>query len=232
MGRGSTGHAVTTTTAGEVLQAFVPNPLPPVPPLAWSPSLRKLHDAALLACGRLDGVLDGVSVQVPEISNRLLYAYVRREALLSSEIEGTQSSLSDLLLFELDEAPGAPWADVTEVSSAVAALEHGLHRLADGFPYRPGFCGRCMGCCWPVVGVQTRRRESSGAARTGLAEPVLETHVLFPHHLNRWRIASPILSGSSMPKTTCPFWSKLPWPMSSWRPSTRFRTATVALAVC
>ena len=134
MRRGSTGHAVTTTTAGEVVQAFVPNPLPPVPPLAWSPSLRKLHDAALLACGRLDGVLDGVSVQVPEISNRLLYAYVRREALLSSEIEGTQSSLSDLLLFELDEAPGAPWADVTEVSSAVAALEYGLHRLADGFP--------------------------------------------------------------------------------------------------
>lgn len=134
MGRGSTGHAVTTTTAGEVVQAFVPNPLPPVPPLAWSPSLRKLHDAALLACGRLNGVLDRVSVQVPEISNRLLYAYVRREALLSSEIEGTQSSLCDLLLFELDEAPGAPWADVAEVSSAVAALEHGLHRLADGFP--------------------------------------------------------------------------------------------------
>ena len=109
MRRGSTGHAVTTTTAGEVVQAFVPNPLPPVPPLAWSPSLRKLHDAALLACGRLDGVLDGVSVQVPEISNRLLYAYVRREALLLSQIEGTQSCLSDLLLFELDEAPGAPW---------------------------------------------------------------------------------------------------------------------------
>ena len=134
MRRGATGHAATTTTAGEVVQAFVPNPLPPVPPLAWSPSLRALHDAALLACGRLDGVLDGISVQVPEINNRLLYAYVRREALLSSEIEGTQSSLSDLLLFELDEAPGAPWADVAEVSSAVAALEYGVRRLADGFP--------------------------------------------------------------------------------------------------
>ncbi|SAY38479.1 Fic/DOC family N-terminal domain-containing protein, partial [Candidatus Synechococcus spongiarum] len=98
MGRGATGHAVTTTTAGEVVQAFVPDPLPPVPPLTWSPSLGALHDAALLACGRLDGV----SVLVPELS-LFLYAYLRREALLSSQIEGTQSSLSDLLVFELDE---------------------------------------------------------------------------------------------------------------------------------
>ncbi|MXW39711.1 MAG: Fic family protein [Synechococcus sp. SB0668_bin_15] len=129
MHRGATGHTVTTTTAGEVIQAFVPNPLPPVPPLAWSPSLRALHDAALLACGRLDGV----SVLVPELS-LFLYACVQREALLSSQIEGTQSSLCDLLLFELDEAPGAPLADVVEVSSAVAALEYGLRRLNSGFP--------------------------------------------------------------------------------------------------
>ncbi|MYA91368.1 MAG: Fic family protein [Synechococcus sp. SB0669_bin_8] len=129
MHRGATGHTVITTTAGEVIQAFVPNPLPPVPPLAWSPSLRALHDAALLACGRLDGV----SVLVPELS-LFLYACVQREALLSSQIEGTQSSLCDLLLFELDEAPGAPLADVVEVSSAVAALEYGLRRLNSGFP--------------------------------------------------------------------------------------------------
>jgi len=112
-----------------MVQAFVPDPLPPVPPLAWSPSLRALHDAALFACGRLDGV----SVLVPELS-LFLYAYVRREALLSSQIEGTQSSLSDLLLFEMDEAPGASLADVVEVSSAVAALEYGLRRLNSGFP--------------------------------------------------------------------------------------------------
>jgi Fic family protein len=59
---------------------------------------------------------------------------VRREALLSSQIEGTQSSLSDLLLYELDEAPGVPLDDVAEVSTYVAALEHGLARLARGFP--------------------------------------------------------------------------------------------------
>jgi Fic family protein len=63
-----------------------------------------------------------------------LYAYVRRETVLSSQIEGTQSSLSDLLLFELGEAPGVPFDDVVEVSNYVAALEHGMARLRGGFP--------------------------------------------------------------------------------------------------
>jgi Fic family protein len=62
------------------------------------------------------------------------YAYVRKEAVLSSQIEGTQSSLSDLLLFENDEAPGVPLNDVQEVSNYVAALNHGLQRLREGFP--------------------------------------------------------------------------------------------------
>jgi Fic family protein len=52
----------------------------------------------------------------------------------ASQIEGTQSSLSDRLLFELEEAPGIPMDDVGEVSSDVAALEHGLARMASGFP--------------------------------------------------------------------------------------------------
>jgi Fic family protein len=63
-----------------------------------------------------------------------LYMYVRKEALLSSQIEGTQSSLSDLLQFELDREPGVPLDDIREVSNYVAALEHGLGRLAEGFP--------------------------------------------------------------------------------------------------
>ncbi len=64
-----------------------------------------------------------------------LFHYVRKEAVLSSQIEGTQSSLADLLLFELEEAPGVPLEDVVEVSNYVAALEHGLKRLrADNFP--------------------------------------------------------------------------------------------------
>ena len=63
-----------------------------------------------------------------------LYSYVRKEAVLSSQIEGTRSSLSDLLLFELDEVPGVPLDDVVEVSNYVAALDHGLARLREGFP--------------------------------------------------------------------------------------------------
>jgi Fic family protein len=86
-------------------------------------------EGAVLAVGRLDGV----SSLLPDRS-LFLYAYVRKEAVLSSQIEGTESSLSDLLLFELDEAPGVPLDDVVEVSNYVAALEHGLARLREGFP--------------------------------------------------------------------------------------------------
>jgi Fic family protein len=63
-----------------------------------------------------------------------LYTYIRKEAVLSSQIEGTQSSLADLLLFELEETPGVPIDDVAEVSNYVAAMEHGLRRLREGFP--------------------------------------------------------------------------------------------------
>lgn len=86
-------------------------------------------EQATLAVGRLDSI----SLLLPD-PNIFLYAYVRREAVLSSQIEGTQSSLADLLLFELEQAPGVPFDDVMEVSSYVAALEHGMARLRDGFP--------------------------------------------------------------------------------------------------
>ncbi len=123
------GHYVTITTAGEQAQAFVAAPLPPKPPIEWTPELRGKFDQALLALGRLDSI----STFLPDIS-LLLYMYVRKEAVLSSMIEGTQSSLSDLLLFELDMEPGVPVDDVREVSNYVAALDHGLARLAEGFP--------------------------------------------------------------------------------------------------
>ncbi len=129
MRRQATGHYEVTSTAGETVRAFVPAPLPPEPALSLTGPLQALHERALLACGRLDGV----SSLLPD-PGLFLYAYVRREALLSSQIEGTQSSLSDLLLFELEEAPGVPFDDVVEVSSYVAGLEHGLTRLAEGFP--------------------------------------------------------------------------------------------------
>lgn len=129
MKRVCAGHYEITSTAGEEVRAFMPAPLPPEPPVQLDGALQALHERALLACGRLDGV----SALLPD-RDIFLYAYVRREALLSSQIEGTQSSLSDLLLFELEEAPGVPFDDVVEVSGYVAGLEHGLGRLQEGFP--------------------------------------------------------------------------------------------------
>jgi Fic family protein len=129
MQRGSAGRYEVTTTTGESVRAFVPAALPPHPPLQLPTARQHKLEQATLACGRLDGV----SALLPD-PGLFLYAYVRREAVLSSQIEGTQSSLSDLLLFELDELPGVPFDDVVEVSSYVAALEHGLARLREGLP--------------------------------------------------------------------------------------------------
>jgi Fic family protein len=123
------GKYVTISTVGEKAQAFVPAPLPPRPPIDWTPELRSKFDQALLALGRLDSV----STLLPDTS-LFLYMYVRKEAVLSSMIEGTQSSLSDLLLFELDQEPGVPLDDVREVSNYVAALDHGLRLLGEGLP--------------------------------------------------------------------------------------------------
>ncbi|MEW6690705.1 MAG: Fic family protein, partial [Pseudomonadota bacterium] len=64
----------------------------------------------------------------------LLYSFVRKEAVLSSQIEGTQSSITDLLLYEIDEQPGVPVEDAREVSRCVAALEAGLKKLRGGLP--------------------------------------------------------------------------------------------------
>lgn len=129
MQRGLTGRYEETAVGGERVRAFIPAPLPPEPVLEMGPERQSVLERALLACGRLDAI----STLLPD-PDIFLYSYVRREAVLSSQIEGTQSSLSDLLVFELDEAPGAPFDDVVEVSTYVAALEHGLSRLAGGFP--------------------------------------------------------------------------------------------------
>ena len=128
MNRTLPGRYLKPPTAGEAFKAFVPAPLPPRPAIEWTGAARRF-DAALVALGRLDAVTD----LLPNAA-LLLYSFVRKEAVLSSMIEGTQSSLADLLLFELDEQPGVPVEDAREVSRYVAALEHGLKRLRGGFP--------------------------------------------------------------------------------------------------
>ena len=128
MRRPMPGRYEVTAAGGERVRAFIPAPLPPAPPLSLEGPLLRSLEAASLALGRLEG------------ANQLLeptlfvYSYVRKEAVLSSQIEGTQSSLSDLLLFELDQVPGVPRDDAAEVSRYVAALEHGLQRLREDFP--------------------------------------------------------------------------------------------------
>ena len=128
MRRENKGRYVATTFADETVRAFIPPPLPPDPPLEFDWLLQSL-EAAHVALGRLDAE----SRQLPN-SDLFLYAYVRREALLSSQIEGTQSSLTDFLQFELGHTPEAQIDDVTEVSNYVAALEHGRRLLREGLP--------------------------------------------------------------------------------------------------
>jgi Fic family protein len=121
------GKYVTTTVAGEPARAFIPSPLPPT-----NLDLSGLHqhlDRANQALGRLDGL----TVLLPDV-RFLLYLYVRKEALVSSQIEGTQSSFVDVLLFENKVPTTVSKEDVEEVSNYVAAMQHGLRRLQGGFP--------------------------------------------------------------------------------------------------
>jgi len=125
---GRLGTYAISSVAGEQVRAYIPPPLPPRPVLDLEPLYEKL-EAANRALGRLDGV-----TSILPDTPLFLYMYVRKEALLSSQIEGTQSSLSDLLLYESDIAPGVPIDDVLEVSNYVAAMDLGLQRLREGMP--------------------------------------------------------------------------------------------------
>src|SRR3990170_2715425 len=114
---------------GETFYGFHPKPLPVDPPLEIDPDVQELLDKANQALGRLDGI----TLLLPD-PDQFLYSYIRKEAVLSSQIEGTQSSLSDLLLFEHDEAPGVPAADTRETFNYIRAMNHGLARIREGFP--------------------------------------------------------------------------------------------------
>lgn len=116
-----------SASSDEPYWALVPRALPP--PGLRMDDLQSLVEKASQSLGRLDGL----ATVLPD-TQLFLYMYVRKEAVLSSQIEGTQSSLSDLLLYESEEAPGVPLDDVQEVSNYVAAMNHGLKRLRDGFP--------------------------------------------------------------------------------------------------
>jgi Fic family protein len=110
--------------------AFIPRPLPPVPPLSIDAALQELLDRANQALGRLDGI----TLLLPD-PDQFLYSYVRKEAVLSSQIEGTQASLSDLLLFEADAAPGVPISDARETANYIGAMNRGIELIREeGLP--------------------------------------------------------------------------------------------------
>ena len=182
MQRGEIGRYETTNAGGEQVRAFVPVPLPPKPPVVLEGSMQRTLEAATLAIGRLDAV----STLLPDEA-LFLYSYARKEAVLSSQIEGTQSSLSDLLRFELEDVPGVPFEDVVEVSNYVAALEHGLRRLEEGFP----LCNRLLRETHEVLlsrgrgsgqapGEFRRSQNSIGGTRPGNAAFVPPPHTAVP----------------------------------------------------
>ncbi len=120
----------TSTRAGHYVaqpsgyRAFLPAPLPPRPAVRLS-SLQRLLSDADRTLGRLDG-----SIQTLPNPDLFVYMYVRKEAVLSSQIEGTQSSLQDLLAVEAHLGPENQPSDVAEVVGYVRAMNHGLNRLA------------------------------------------------------------------------------------------------------
>lgn len=129
MERGTTGQCVPSIAGGVKCQAFIPAALPPQPPLQLDSKLQGRINQAMLALGRLDAI----STLLPD-ARLFLYSYVRKEAVMSSQIEGTQSSLSDLMLYEMEGMPGVPMDDVQEVSCYVSALELGVQRIREGQP--------------------------------------------------------------------------------------------------
>ena len=119
-------HVKSPVIGGEYYESYIPRPLPPEPPLLMD-KLHPLLEKANIALGRLDGV----HTILPDPA-LFLYMYVRKEAILSSQIEGTQSSLSQLLLYEIKDSPGVLRDnDVAQASRYVSAMYYGLRRLED-----------------------------------------------------------------------------------------------------
>jgi Fic family protein len=223
------GRYLKVATAGESFQAFVPAPLPPRPAIDWTPALRGRFDAALVALGRLDAVTD----LLPNAA-LLLYSFVRKEAVLSSMIEGTQSSLADLMLFELDEQPGVPLDDAREVSRYVAALEHGLQRLRGGFPLSLRLLREVHEVLIGDPGAAPRSRLASFAlSRSGSAARGPATRCSCRRQPNEiddcLRLFERFLHDLPEP---CHRWSRRRWRTCSSRPSTPSSTATGGSVDC
>lgn len=125
---GRIGKYEKQSTAGEAFDAYIPPKFPVDPPIDLE-SLSLLIEKATLSLGEVNRI----SKDIPNHS-LFLHMYIRKEALLSSQIEGTQSSFSDLLLFENNQKPSVSEEDVEEVTNYVKAIKHGIDRINSGFP--------------------------------------------------------------------------------------------------
>ena len=128
MKREDFGHYEVANVGAEVVRAFVPPSLPPKPPVVLAGTSQQLLESAALALGRLDVM----SSRLPD-REFLRFGFVRKEAVLSSQIESISSSLLDLLALELEGASTVLPDDLHEVSNCVSALRHGLRRLGSDF---------------------------------------------------------------------------------------------------
>jgi Fic family protein len=123
---------ISATRAGQYVEqitgykAFIPNPLPPLPEIMMDQEMWNLLSQADRALGRLDGSTD--SLPNPDL---FVFMYVRKEAVLSSQIEGTQASLIDVLEFESQTLEPDNPQEVAEVVNYIAAVNYGLERLKD-----------------------------------------------------------------------------------------------------
>jgi Fic family protein len=157
MRREFTGSYQIDSTSGEEVRAFVPAPLPPAPDIDWTAQLRAAHESAMIALGRLDGVT--AVLPAPHI---FIYSYVRKEALLSSQIEGTQSTLTDLFAFEADRDLAEDFNDVVEVSNYVKALDYAVNELRTGTP----LCNRLLRATHEILLSEGRgKSQNPGAFR-------------------------------------------------------------------
>ena len=127
--QGRDGQFIDVTTSSEHFRAFVPSPLPPHPPIDMR-RIQPLLERANQALGRLDGV----SSLLPDIDS-FLYMHIRKEALLSSQIEGTQSSLSEIVQAEIGDRSYLMSDDVREVLNYVTAANEGLRLIRSGLPF-------------------------------------------------------------------------------------------------
>ena len=220
------GAYITTSFGDERVRAYVPRPLPPTPALRLEPLLSRIEDA-----NRALGRLDGVTSILPDPS-LFIYMYVRKEALFSSQIEGTQSSLSDLLLFESAEAPGVPLDDVEEVSNYVAAMNFGLDRLRGGFPLSLRLIREIHAVLLAKGRGSSKEPGEFRRTQNWIGGTVLETRSSCLHHPTKSWSASMPSNAFCMCKTkACRRSSKPRSLMSSSKPSIPFLMATAVLGV-